>query len=246
MSASKGLGATAKEVSDLMPPELLRFLMVRTKPKQPIDFNIDGDTIPRLYDNHDQCASYYFKTLNGEEVDNPDLGQAFYYAQLKPDKVEDHYFPRFSRIAFIAQMPQLVLLDEVEKMKGDKLTKADKAEAEERGEFVKLWLDNFAGENAKFTIQEAIPDIANSLTAEQKAFVGSIADALEAEPKLDGEALHSKIHELRKASPLEARDAFGSIYVSLLGKGSGPQAGWFLEALDREFVVQRFQDIRSL
>ena len=58
--------------------------------------------------------------------------------------------------------------------------------------------------------------------------------------------LHGKIHELRKASPLEARDGFGAIYLALLGKGSGPQAGWFLEALDRAFVIQRFKDVAML
>lgn len=246
MSASKGLGATAKEVSDLMPPELLRFLMIRTKPKQPIDFNIDGDTIPRLYDNHDQCADFYVKTLANEPVDNPDLGRAYYFAQLDQSRIEPPYLPRFSRIAFIAQLPHLDLFEEVEKMKGESLTKVDKAEAEERSEFVKLWLENFAEDNAKFTIQEQIPDLANDLSDDQKNFLRSIANALEAEPDLDGEALHGKIHELRKASPLEARDGFGAIYIALLGKSSGPQAGWFLEALEREFVIQRFKDVAML
>lgn len=246
MSASKGLGATAKEVSDLMPPELLRFLMLRTKPKQPIDFNIDGDTIPRLYDNHDQCADVYFKTVAGEPVEAPDLGRPYYFAQLDQKKITPHYLPRFSRIAFIAQIPHLELATEVEKMKGESLTKEDIIEAEERSEFVKLWLDNFAEENAKFIIQEAIPAQVNDLSPDQKNFLQSIANALEAEPNLDGEALHGKIHELRKASPLEARDGFGAIYAALLGKSSGPQAGWFLEALDRDFVIQRFKDVAML
>lgn len=245
MSASKGLGATAKEVSDLMPPELLRFLMVRTKPKQPIDFSIEGDTIPRLYDNHDICADIYFKTLAGESVETPDLGCAYDFAQLGSEKIEQRYFPRFSRVAFISQIPHLDLLEEVGKMKGGKLTKADKEEAVDRGEFVKFWLDKFAGENAKFKIQEKIPKLASTLTPEQKAFLASIAEVLSKNPDLNGEALHAKIHELRKSSPLLPRDGFGAIYIALLGKESGPQAGWFLEALDRDFVVKRFREIAN-
>ena len=120
------------------------------------------------------------------------------------------------------------------------------AEATERSEFVTLWLEKFADDNAKFEIQKTLPELAKELSADQRAFLGSIAGALTTEKNLDGEALHSKIHELRKASPLEARDGFGAIYVALLNKPSGPQAGWFLEALDPEFVIKRFEDIANL
>jgi lysyl-tRNA synthetase, class I len=240
MSASKGLGATAKGVSDIMPPELLRFLMVRSKPNQPIDFNIDGETIPRLYDKHDECARIYF----GNEG-NEDLGRAYHYAQLDPEKIKEKYFPRFSKVGFMAQLPHLDVFEEVAKMKQAPLTELDKEEATEREAYVKVWLENFADDRAKFEVQSDIPDMALDLNAEQKNFLKKSAELLKKEG-LDGEALHGEIHQLRKDSPLEARDAFGSIYASLLGKKSGPQAGWFLEALERDFVIERFEKVAEL
>lgn len=237
MSASKGLGATAKGVSDMLPPELLRFLMVRTKPNQPIDFNIDGDTIPRLYDNHDECAAIYFDKAN----ETPDLGQAFHYAQLDSQHMGSRFFPRFSQVAFTVQIPHLDVMKEVERLKGAPLTPADREEAQERSEYAKVWLEEFADDRAKFEIQTEMPDLAHDLTDDQKAFLHTIAEFLRANATLTGEALHTQIHELRKASPLEARDAFGAIYATLLGKSSGPQAGWFLEALERGFVIERFE-----
>lgn len=243
MSASKGLGASAKEVSDMLPPELLRFLMVRTRPNQPIDFNIDGDTVPRLYDNHDECAAIYF----GEREDNPDLGRAYHFAQLGGAAIhEKHYFPRFSKIAFTVQLPHLDVYKEVEAMKGLPLTKADREETKRRSEYARVWLDQFAGENARFEIQREVPDLARDLTADQKEFLGSLGTLLKSDATLTGEALHTQIHERRKASPLEAREAFGAIYAALLGKSSGPQAGWFLEALDRNFVIERFEKVAAL
>jgi lysyl-tRNA synthetase class 1 len=242
MSASKGLGASAKEVSDMFPPELLRFLMVRTRPNQPIDFNIDGDTVPRLYDNHDDCASIYF----GEKEDNSDLGRAYHFAQLKPAQVGKHFFPRFSRIAFTVQLPHLDIYKEVEAMKGAPLTDADREETKERSEYAREWLEQFAGENARFEIQKEVPDLARDLTSDQKEFLHTITTFLKANVTLTGEALHTQIHELRKASPLEAREAFGAIYAALLGKNSGPQAGWFLEALERPFVIERFETVAAL
>jgi lysyl-tRNA synthetase class 1 len=242
MSASKGLGATAKAVSDMMPPELLRFLMVRTRPNQPIDFNIDGDTIPRLYDNHDECAEIYF----GKATDNPDLGRAFYYAQLDPATIQRRFLPRFSRIAFIVQIPHLDLETEVQKLKEAPLTTEDRREAADRADYARIWLRDFASESARFEIQSEIPEGAYDLSLEQKEFLESVAILLRDSADLTGEALHARLHELRKASPLQARDAFGAIYLALLGKDSGPQAGWFLEAVDRRFLIERFLGVVAL
>lgn len=239
MSASKGLGATAKEVSDSLPPELLRFLMVRTRPNKPIDFEISGDTIPRLYDNHDECARIYFDPKN----ETPDLGRAFHYAQLDPAKIKNHYFPRFSKMAFFVQIPHLNPLTEVAKMKESALVAEDEIEIKERIEYAKVWLNNFADERAKFEIQQTIPELVKTLTPDQKAFLKSIADLLSTNPNLGGEELHGQIHELKNNSSLEARDAFSAIYIALLGKDSGPQAGWFLEALERDFVINRFSNL---
>jgi len=241
MSASKGLGATAYEVSQMMPPELLRFLMVRTRPQQPIDFDITGDTIPRLYDNHDECARIYF----GEESSTPELGRAYHFAQIDAQNIKERFFPRFSRIAFIVQIPHLNVEEEVQKMKGASLSEADTAEALERADYAREWLQNFAGENAKFEIQHEVPENAAELSPDQKKFLADIAEILK-DKNLGGEALHAKIHELRKASPLDARAGFGAIYTALLGKSSGPQAGWFLDALERDFVVERFTTVAQL
>jgi len=41
---------------------------------------------------------------------------------------------------------------------------------------------------------------------------------------------------------LTPREAFSAIYLAFLGKDSGPQAGWFLAALDREFVLRRLEE----
>ena len=81
--------------------------------------------------------------------------------------------------------------------------------------------------------------MAKTLSAGQKKFLADIA-ALLKEKDWKGEELHAAIHELKKKSALESKDAFQAIYIALLGKNSGPQAGWFLEALPKEFVIKRF------
>lgn len=242
MSSSKGEGATAHAMSQLLPPELIRFLMIRSKPNQPIDFNPEGDTIPRLFDRYDECADHYFEKV--EEV-NPDFQRAFYFSQVDTKNIKDTFRPRFSRIVFLVQIPHVNILEEIEKIKGSALTADDKAELEKRVHYAKLWLEEYADNTHKFSVQETVPDAAYDLDQDQKNFLSEIVKELESAER-SGEELHAKIHEIRKASPLEARAAFGAIYAALIGKDSGPQAGWFLDALDRNFVVERFKEVVKL
>ena len=58
MSTSKGRGAAAHEIAEVVPPEQLRFLFLRPRPNQAIEFDPDGtDAIPRLFDEFDKFAA---------------------------------------------------------------------------------------------------------------------------------------------------------------------------------------------
>ena len=57
MSTSKGQGAAAHTIAEVLPPEQLRFLFLRPRPNQVIDFDPEGDTIPRLFDEFDRIAA---------------------------------------------------------------------------------------------------------------------------------------------------------------------------------------------
>ena len=55
--------------------------------------------------------------------------------------------------------------------------------------------------------------------------------------------MHTFLHGLKEGLSIDAKDLFSAIYVSILGKSSGPKAGWFLSVLDRDFLVKRFTEI---
>jgi len=55
--------------------------------------------------------------------------------------------------------------------------------------------------------------------------------------------LHAKIHEIKNEMQIEPKQAFSAIYLSFLGKDSGPQAGWLLASLDQKFVINRLKEV---
>jgi len=60
---------------------------------------------------------------------------------------------------------------------------------------------------------------------------------------IDGQAMHSKLHEIKEATQINPKEFFEAIYLSVLNKKSGPKAGWFLSVIDREFLVKRFGEV---
>jgi len=237
MSSSKGAGSSSKEIADLLPPELLRLLLLGKDPKKVIDFIPDGDTIPILYDLYDKMASEYFSKTEGDY-------QRIFSIIHASEKITERFLPRFSQIAFLVQMPHMDIEEEVEKIKGEKLSEEDKKEIYYRARYAKNWLDKYAPEDYKYELKEMeIPDAAKSLTQKQKDVLKILLVYVKSQEKLDGQELHTKIHYIKKESNINPKELFSAIYLIFLGKDSGPKAGWFLSVLDREFLEKRLEDV---
>ncbi|MEE8131696.1 MAG: lysine--tRNA ligase, partial [Candidatus Paceibacterota bacterium] len=103
MSTSKGAGLSSKEIVDLLPTELIRLLLINKEPKRVIDFIPDGDTIPVLYDEYDRIAEHYFSEAGD------DYSRIFTLVHKPEDrmKIQKRFLPRFSQVAFLAQMSHM-------------------------------------------------------------------------------------------------------------------------------------------
>lgn len=242
MSSSKGMGLSAKELFDLLPAEIFRLFLIRSDIKKAIDFVPDGDTVPILFDTYDKFASGYFG--NNEAV-IPDEKRIFFLSHTPQARktLTERFLPRFSQIAFLVQMPHMDIQKEIENMKGAPLTQNDVEEMQKRVHYAKYWLSTYAPEDYKFEIQVEVPEKAKLFGDDQKKALREVLSYIKENTILDGLALHTEIHEIRKRSGLDAKVFFQTIYLSVLGKESGPKVGWFLSVLDREFLIKRFKEV---
>ncbi len=231
MSSSKGVGASAKEVGELLPPHLLTFLIARTRPSRHLDFEPGGTTMPLLYDEYDKAIAAY----NSDKTS--DLGRVIEYTRSE-NQIIPHYTMRFSKVAFLSQMPNVDIWLVAEQEKGSELSPEDRLELEERITYAKAWLEHFAPEEFRFELQKELPAV--ELTDSQRQFLQAIRDRV-ASTAFDGAQLHQEIHALKTELGLAPTEAFGLIYTIFLGKASGPQAGWFLAALDKDLVLERLE-----
>ena len=109
----------------------------------------------------------------------------------------------------------------------------------QRLSYARRWLDRHAPEDMKFEVKTELPSEVSALSADQKAFLASLASRLD--DTMDGEAVHLLIYDLAKEFP-EVKPAvlFQALYIALLGKPKGPRAGLFVAALRPSFCARRF------
>lgn len=237
MASSKGVGVPAADFGDLLRPDLARFAIVRPHYRQHVDFDPSGETIPLLYDEFDKAARAFF----GHD-DDADLARTFVYAHVTSD-ARDVFRLRFARVAHLSQIPSVDVAEQAAREKGAPLAPADREELEIRLADARRWLQTYAPDSYKLEVQATLPPAAAGLTDAQRAFLAALAPVVERRPS--GEALHAAIHALKGEHGLAPKAAFSAIYQAFLGKDSGPQAGWFLAALDPGFVARRLREAAS-
>ncbi len=152
-----------------MPPELLRFLLIRPQPRQAVKFEAEGDTIPRLFDEYDRCARAYF------EGGDPDAARVFELSQVDERGLHPRFLPRFSLVATWLQIPHVDPLVEARAAKGVELNDDDRAELASRVRYAGLWLARYASEESRMTVRSAVPPEASALTESQRTFLRRVA-----------------------------------------------------------------------
>ncbi len=219
MSSSKGLGLTGEELLEVLPPELVRFLMIKTEPNTAVEFNPFGtQIIPKLYEDYQKAA------LEFSDKTGSDIARAFELSQIGEVTIPPQF--RFLTLTQWVQMPNM----EEEIGKEGLL---------EWAKYAKVWVEKFAPERDRFAIQENLPDI-SSLRIEQKEYLKSLLPLFDDD--ISAEDLQTGIYEKSKESGISSVDAFKSIYTAFLGKDHGPKAAWLLQSLDKEFVRNRLRE----
>jgi lysyl-tRNA synthetase class 1 len=243
MSTSKGRGAAAHHIAEVVPPEQLRFLFVRPRPSHAIDFDPDGtDQIPRLFDEFDRFAA----ATAGREVRGelpPGHEATFRYSLVDPGAdvaaEAEAYRPPFAHLALLVQVPGVEVAERVRAEKGDRLTDRELAIIAERTAAARAWLESYAPERSVIAVQPDVPAAVDELEPEQRGYLGALAEAAREVRPASGDAWQAAIFDTAAACGLQAGRAFAAIYAAFLGRANGPRAGWLLSSLDPEMVVRR-------
>jgi len=230
MSASKGTGIEISEALDVLPPEVLRYFVLRYAPSKLLFFDSGQGTIKLMDD---------FAALAANEQRSESEDQILYVATLGSNN------KTISRIPFshIVASYQSALKDKqktlqiISRTEHKETVQADEAIILRELDFIDAWLKHWAPEDVKFDLIKEAPD---NLNNQQKEYLSQLAEKIEKAPDdADGEWFHKAIYEFKDSSELEPKELFTTLYQVIIGKNSGPRAGWFLSILPRDWLIKR-------
>lgn len=223
MSSSKGNVISVADALEVVPPDVLRYLVVRSRPMKAITFD-PGLPILSLVDEYDDAGS---KNRDSRSIT---LSHA---SSWRPVGVP------FKHLIVVLQIARFDPACTEEILSRNGYTNLDSRALAARIEYAARWLARFAPEEIKFSVSEALPAAAASLDAPQKEFLRRLASRLT--PEMRGEEMHALIYELAKeCEGVPPAHLFEAIYLALAGKTQGPRAGTFLAFVGTEFAARRF------
>lgn len=228
MSSSKGNGVTPKEALEIMPAEVLRYFIVRSRPEKKLYF----DPGLGLYNLIDEFAAagrddaHEFRDAYNFAVD----GQV---AQIISSVPFSHLVSVYqAALGKVAQVMEIL-----ERTGYGEAVAAEGTVIKRELEFVQNWLAKYAPDSVKFTVQDELPKV--ELTRDQVEFLQQLAVKIAAEADLTGQGMHDLIYAVTEETGINKAAAFKAIYWVILGKDAGPKAGWFLASLERDWLVER-------
>jgi len=239
MSSSKGNVILPSDILSVMEPDVFRYLFVKTKPAKELKIALDLDFL-NAYDEFDRVEATYF---SDEEIDKRDKYDKLYefsniwgYNSLPAQ-------PSFRFMSVLVQITsdidRIIKILQKEGHIKNELSSLDIERIKTRAKLAANWVRLYAPEMIKFQLLDLPPDV--ELLREQKEGLRMISDILQEEGDITDVELHNKIYEITAKIPIEPKILFGAIYQVLIGKDSGPKAAAFINALEKDFVIERFR-----
>jgi len=233
MSKSAGDTITAAELLKILPPEAVWYFLLRYAPDKQLFFD-SGPTLIRLFDEFAELLAKPKKTADEKQLIELCLGSV--------DKPTISSVP-FSHLVASYQAalkdPQLTL-DIISRSEHAKAADEQAEVIKRELKFIDHWLKTYAPPEAKFELSQEV-DAAGFNDTEKKC-LSVLADKISTAPKAaDGEWFHKTIYGLAEELNLAPKEVFAALYKALIGKTSGPRAGWFLSILPRDWLIARLR-----
>jgi lysyl-tRNA synthetase class 1 len=250
MGTSKGTVFTPRSWLDIAPPELFRYMVLRTDPEKAN--NIQTDLIPDLVDIYESFERTYYG-LGDVDNEKQELAKILYpLTEVRPTIEE--YFPKLSfKFSVVTSQLQGILSEEIILQRCYDVLKKQhnlsdispeaKALIPTRLSRALHWTKDFGSERDKVKVPDIVPkEIVDTLSDTDREFLRNFVEVLKGDT-LDDEALQAKVFETARVVGLKDKRAFVVLYRILISRKSGPRLGGFLNLLGNDWVLKRIVSV---
>ncbi len=245
MSTSKGIGISFVEATNFAPAYMLRYLLVKTKPKSAVDLEVEGtNKIPLLYESYDYTERVYFgaeKVANKKELAKLkriyELSRVGKIPSRLPTQVPFGFASMIGQITLDEQRI-LEILKRTGHIKG-RIPKWDFTQVLERIKYAAYWARKYAPSEYRIVVNEVPPKI--KLSPEIKDAISVLGNYLSKGKRINVEKLNAKIFELAKKT--NVKEFFKACYNIILSSDRGPRLAPFIMAVGPKKIAKLFASI---
>ena len=240
MSSSKGLTVGPMDALALVPPEIMRYVIARSKVGRHIDF----DTGPALFTTADEYERLVAEPPGGsnEELSRrQQIARDTQLGALRLSQVKEGADPSdsiagvsFRHLAMLAQIKSSdddvwVSLRRSGHLEGD-----PGAPLAGRLRRMRNWVDGpHFPDAAKVEVQSSVSEeVRTNLTDEQNAFLSSLSSAI-SDCEWTAKAIGDCIRLVATEVGIDGREAYVALYWIILGKSHGPRVASIMAEMER-------------
>jgi lysyl-tRNA synthetase class 1 len=224
MSSSKGNLVSMFNLTQTIPPEVVRYMIFRVKPTRHIVFD-PGLPLLNLVDEYDdpQGANRDQRAAELARIEGiPPVGIPF------------------KHLVNLVQITQGDAEHIMAILRRNNLPVPDHAILQNRIAYAQHWLANFCPPEMRLQLQDTLPAQTAQLSPAQRQALGLLGQMLQ--PDMDGDTIHALVYSIAEEVSLSAKDVFQAVYIAFLDQPRGPRLGWFLSSLDLAFVQTRLRE----
>ncbi len=220
MKSSKGIVIPVREMVEVLPPEIVRYILIRVKPERHIEFDPGIgllDVIEEFEERVRERDRSVELSLVGDVV----------YSDVP-----------FRHLVVVGQIAKWDLEQDLENLRrtGYKIDEITRRDVERRLRYAKNWWEKYAPDRIKFEISDAVSVEFND---DEREFLRMYAERLQ--ETMNPEQIHSLVYDVSREVGIKPAKAFQAIYKAILNKTYGPRAGYFIKSLGIEWVKERLR-----
>jgi len=211
-SKSKGIGMAVSDLVMLVPPEILKYILIKPDLEENVDINPTPENLLKTMEDF-QLAS---QLKSKPELSRHERKMVIAF-ELSTDKL--NWKTSFLDVLLYYQIY------------GDWQKVADMTKDQEGTQylkpFVQEWINRqFIPEDYRFKYQPGAMPVSENV----KNAIAVLS------PGMDALAIHNAIHDFAKSNGIETKTMFSELYRALIGKERGPRVGKLIAALGVERV----------
>ncbi len=212
-SKSKGIGISAMELSELIPPELLKYVLIEPNIEQNKDIDPTGDKLILLYNEVERISTISKPETRADEK----RALAFSIAIKK--------LPWKS--SFVDMLLEYQIYKDWVKV-GKKLD--DEAGVRYLFSYIEKWLaKGYAPERYNFSVHQTK---INENTVAVKSLISELKGTM------DEIQVHNLVYKVAKEQNIKTEELFKTIYTAIIGKDNGPKLGKLIVAIGVDKVKE--------